>query len=230
MSISSGPRVVPPNAKGGRVESSFLETTGGASAEAAEPVAVQPTDDEEDFWFLLRYLTQTRDGVSRAVAGLSPAQWTFSAAPGRWSIAMVVEHLAAAEELIVQRIVPKLRQSSKASTPLRALHTDARVLEWERDPATTVVVAGRVPLNGAPGSIVPVGRWTTDESLQRLLAARVSTIEHLQPPPELRRQIVEHLALGALDGYQWALFIAAHTERHTRQILDIKTDPGFPSH
>jgi hypothetical protein len=212
------------------VESSFLETTGGASVETTGPGAVRTSEDEQDFWFLLRYLTQTCDGVSRAVAGLSPAQWTFSSAPGRWSIAMVVEHLAAAEELIVQRIVPKLRQSSNASTPLEALHTDARVMEWERDPATAMVVEGRMPLNEAPGSIVPVGRWTPNESLQRLLAARVSTIEHLQPPAELRRQVVEHLALGALDGYQWALFTAAHTERHTRQIVDIKADPGFPSH
>jgi hypothetical protein len=211
------------------VESSFLETTGAASVEAAEPGPVRATDDEHDFWFLLRYLTQTCDGVSRAVAGLSPAQWAFSAAPGRWSIAMVVEHLAAAEELIVQRIVPKLRQSSKASTPLEASHRDARVLEWERDPATAVVVAGRVPLNEAPGPLVPVGRFSPDQSLQRLLAARVSTIEHLQRPAELRRQVVEHLALGPLDGYQWALFIAAHTERHTRQIMDIKADPDFPS-
>jgi hypothetical protein len=208
------------------------------AAEAAEAVgaaqaadAVRAVAAERDFWFLLRYLTQTCDGVAQAVAGLSETQWTFSAAPGRWSIALVVEHLAAAEEFILQRIVPRLRQSAAEplQTQLAALHSDAQVLELERDPATGVVVAGRVPLNKAPGPIEPLGRWSHDESLRRLLAARVRTIEHLQWPPELRRQVVEHLAFGALDGYQWVLFVAAHTERHTRQILDIKADPRFPA-
>jgi hypothetical protein len=31
-----------------------------------------------------------------------------------------------------------------------------------------------------------------------------------------------------LDPYQWLLFIAAHSERHTKQMLEVKADPGFP--
>lgn len=31
-----------------------------------------------------------------------------------------------------------------------------------------------------------------------------------------------------LDGYQWVLFISAHSERHTKQINEVKADPGFP--
>jgi len=30
-------------------------------------------------------------------------------------------------------------------------------------------------------------------------------------------------ALGALDGYQWLLLLAIHTERHVQQIDDIKS-------
>jgi len=29
-------------------------------------------------------------------------------------------------------------------------------------------------------------------------------------------------------GYEWILFIAAHSERHTKQILEVKADPNFP--
>ena len=31
-----------------------------------------------------------------------------------------------------------------------------------------------------------------------------------------------------LDAYQWLLFISAHSERHTKQILEVKADPNFP--
>ena len=31
-----------------------------------------------------------------------------------------------------------------------------------------------------------------------------------------------------LDGIQWVLFIAAHSERHTAQMLEVKADPNFP--
>ena len=31
-----------------------------------------------------------------------------------------------------------------------------------------------------------------------------------------------------LDGYEWLLYIAAHSERHTKQIDEVKADPHFP--
>jgi hypothetical protein len=31
-----------------------------------------------------------------------------------------------------------------------------------------------------------------------------------------------------LDGYEWVLFISAHSERHTKQIDEVKADPTFP--
>ena len=37
-----------------------------------------------------------------------------------------------------------------------------------------------------------------------------------------------HPEMGVMDGYQWLLLIAAHCERHTAQILEIKAMPGYP--
>jgi hypothetical protein len=31
-----------------------------------------------------------------------------------------------------------------------------------------------------------------------------------------------------MDGYEFVLFIAAHSERHTKQILEVKADPNYP--
>ncbi len=42
---------------------------------------------------------------------------------------------------------------------------------------------------------------------------------------------VNHVAttpVGMLDSYQLILFTAAHTNRHTQQIIEVKADPNFP--
>jgi hypothetical protein len=31
-----------------------------------------------------------------------------------------------------------------------------------------------------------------------------------------------------LDAYEWVLFLTAHSERHLKQIQEVKSDPNFP--
>ena len=35
--------------------------------------------------------------------------------------------------------------------------------------------------------------------------------------------------LGDLDGYQWLLLLASHTDRHVAQMQEVKAQPGYPS-
>ena len=48
----------------------------------------------------LQYLESTTRDVLDATKDLSEAQWNFKAAPDRWSVAQVMEHIAAAEDFI----------------------------------------------------------------------------------------------------------------------------------
>ena len=60
--------------------------------------------------------------------------------------------------------------------------------------------------------------------------------EYLESTPDLREHATEAVPLKAvsngaydlMDGYQWILAAAAHTERHTKQILEVKANPAFP--
>jgi hypothetical protein len=40
---------------------------------------------------------------------------------------------------------------------------------------------------------------------------------------------VDSPAGGKWDAYEFILMIAAHSERHTRQIEEVKTNPGYPA-
>src|ERR1700731_3740494 len=71
----------------------MLLLTGAAAAAAQE---VTPADKER----ALQYLESTKKDVLEASKGLSEAQWNFRPAPDRWSVAQVMEHIAAAEDFI----------------------------------------------------------------------------------------------------------------------------------
>jgi hypothetical protein len=66
--------------------------------------------------------------------------------------------------------------------------------------------------------------------LDRFAAARAQTTDFLQSPDlDLRQHIISHPVTGPIDAHQWVLLIAAHTERHLSQLLEVKADPSFPA-
>ncbi len=89
----------------------------------------------------------------------------------------------------------------------------------------------------APEFLQPTGRWTPSDSVNRLSTATLRLIERLQSASGLRRHCLPAPPLNAttngehksMDGYHWILTAAAHTDRHTAQILEVKADPGFPA-
>jgi hypothetical protein len=81
----------------------------------------------------------------------------------------------------------------------------------------------------APEPLVPTNRFGSyDGSLKHFVASRATTEEFLKTTPGLRDHAVDSPMNMKLDGYQFILLIAAHSERHTKQILEVKADPNYP--
>ncbi len=168
----------------------------------------------------LRYLADTRNGLVDATKGLSEAQWKFKSAPDRWSIAEIVEHLVLVENLLLENIRPQLASSSSVAPADRdPKQIDAAILAQMPDRSTKYQ---------APPPIVPTGRWTAQAALDRFLTSRQQTVAFLKSDADLRGHLVSHPVFGSMDGYEWILAIAAHTDRHTKQILEVKADSNFP--
>ncbi len=168
----------------------------------------------------VQYLEQTRDGVVAAVSGLSDAQLHFKAGPDRWSIAECLEHIALAEDFLFMNVQQNVMKAGPGASDRDYVKIDAAIL---------AMVPDRSHKAQAPPPLVPTGRWTPDEALQHFLASREKTIEFMKTEPGLRAHTVEMPPMGQqLDGYEWLLFIAAHSKRHTEQIEEVKADPNFP--
>jgi hypothetical protein len=167
----------------------------------------------------LQYLSESRSGVLDAVKGLSEAQWKFKPAPDRWSVAEVVEHLALIEDVVTQNILGNIAKAPAGSADRDSKQVDTMILTKVPDRSTKYQ---------APPSATPTGRWTHAEALEHFLGGRAQTIALFKSTPDLRQHVIDHPVFGPLDGYEWVLAVAAHSARHTKQILEVKADPNFP--
>src|SRR6267143_39769 len=81
----------------------------------------------------LQYLETTKKGVLEATKGLSEAQWNFKAAPDRWSVAQVLEHIAAAEDFIRGMVKEKVMMAPAGEPGRDVKKTDEGVLAMVPD-------------------------------------------------------------------------------------------------
>lgn len=176
--------------------------------------ALTPADREKG----VKYLEQTRDAVVAATKGLSEAQWKFKAAPDKWSVAETLEHIALGEDYLFGFEKNKVMTSPPGPADRDIAKIDALVLAMVPDRSTK---------RQAPPELVPTGRWTPEQALDHFLKSRAVTIDYMKTTADLREHVADS-PLGKLDGYEWLLFIGAHSERHTKQILEVKADAGFP--
>jgi len=167
----------------------------------------------------IAYLETTKKGVIDATKGLSDAQWNFKASPDRWSIAQCVEHLALAEDFIRQMDVDKVMAGP--AVPGR----DTKTI----DDGVIAMVPDRSHKLQAPEPIVPTNHFGSPEaSLKHFIESREKTEEFLKTTPGLRDHAIDSPMGVKMDGYEFVLLIAAHSERHTKQILEVKADPNYP--
>jgi hypothetical protein len=167
----------------------------------------------------VQYLEQTRDAVVASVSGLSDAQLHFKSAPDRWSVAECLEHIALAEDFLFGNVTGNVMTAGPGAADRDFAKADAAVL---------AMIPDRSHKAQAPPQLVPTGRWTPDETLKHFLASREKTIDFMKTAPGLRAHVVDSPIGQPLDAYEWLLFIAAHSKRHTEQIDEVKTDPNFP--
>ena len=81
----------------------------------------------------------------------------------------------------------------------------------------------------APEPLKPTNRFGSPADAEKhFLESRATTEQYLKTTPDLRAHATDSPMGVKLDGYEWVLLIAAHSERHTKQMLEVKADPNFP--
>ena len=187
-------------------------------AATAEPSAQNKAQTKEE---LLKYMQQTRKDFEKSVKGLSDAQLNFKAAPDKWSVKEVSEHIALAESFLGDSTMKML------STPV----AQEKSATAGKESQLVATLTDRSKKFQAPEPLKPTGKWATEaDILKAFNQARDKNVDFVKKTSEvdLRSHLQDSPFGGQLDAHEWELFMAGHTARHIKQIEEVKADPNFP--
>lgn len=166
-------------------------------------------------------LTKTEQGVFNSLLGLSDAQLNFKPSPDRWSIGECVKHIAVTEMALWQMTDGALKKAANPEKRSEIKVTDEQVIQMIESRAQKVkTLPPMEPQNTSYKS--------TPDALASFFDNRKKLIEFVNTTNDDMRDHVVTLAPGSFDSYQMVLFIAAHCNRHTQQIEEVKADPNYP--
>lgn len=193
-----------------------------AAAPAANARALTPVEIEQ----ARTHLNQTQNILAGALRGLSEAQWNYKPAPDVWSIAQNVDHIATVQDRLLAIIREQVPMGMAAPADRDSERIDTIVINSFPNRLSKFPAP---PVLGSPNVGSLAGQW------ERVVANTQKFAECLVSS-DLRGRLVESRPLNAItkgehqfmDGYQWILGACGHTERHTKQILEVKADPNFP--
>lgn len=162
---------------------------------------------------LIAKLQQAQTEFLRAADTVKAEDWKTRPGEGRWSAAELVAHLIGVEKAVVER-ADRISQHAPRHVPLfKRFHLPLALVE-------TRIVRRKSPVPVNPGAL-----REKEEMLAGLRDARERSLAFLEETRsrELGEYRWSHPALGMLSAYGWMRFLAAHENRHTKQMREIAT-------
>jgi hypothetical protein len=158
-------------------------------------------------------LERSRDAFVAALTAVPPERWARRPAGGGWS----GRRVRGARDQDRARDAP-LPPGTIATTPAGPVRRGRARRARRRDLAS---LRDRTAHLEAPETVRPSGgRYASaEEAAADFAEARAAVLDFARTTAaDLRAVFVPHPALRELDGYQWLLFIACHTDRHAAQL------------
>ncbi|HUQ81784.1 MAG TPA: DinB family protein [Gemmatimonadaceae bacterium] len=166
---------------------------------------------------LLRHLDANRAELCAAVDAVPSEIREKRPVADRWSVALVLEHLARVESGLTKVLTGRLAEARAAgqlapetdTSPVASAYHDVML-----DRTRLIVAGDRVVPRGEMDSATALGALSDSRSkLRELIVAHDGlSIAAVNFP---------HPVFGPIDGYQWFLFIGSHEARHAAQIREI---------
>lgn len=171
--------------------------------------------------FAVNELKETRSKLLSSVKGLSETQLNFRTAPDRWSIKECVYHITMAENGLWTMLQGAMKGPATPEKRSEVKISDEQLLKGITDRSTKFKAPEEIQPDKSP--------WKTlDEALSAFKTSRADHLKYTKTTTEDLRNHLIQMPMGAIDGYQFILFVGGHSNRHTQQIEEIKADPNFP--
>lgn len=171
--------------------------------------------------FAVGHLKDSKSELLKSVKGLSAAQLNFRSAPDKWSIKECLYHITLTEKGLWDMFEATMKAPATPEKRSEVKISDEEVVQ---------MFTSREQKYKAPESFQPgKASWkSVDEAIAAFKSARATHLKYAKTTTEDLRNHIFQLPFGAVDAYQFLLFMSAHSSRHTAQINEIKADPRFP--
>jgi DinB superfamily len=199
--------------------STFLAALTGAVVFSSSLIAGELTKADREA--LVAHVKRTEAAFLKSIDGLSDAQWNWKPAADRWSVAEASEHITKSEDMLRGMVEGMLKAPAAPDLLAKTKGKDEMILK---------VIPDRTQKFQAPEPLVPKGSFASKAALvDAFKAARAKTLAIADGTSDLRAHAAAGSPLGEMDAYQGLLFLSGHTERHTKQIEEVKTTAGYPA-
>ncbi len=159
-----------------------------------------------------------------AITDLTTEGGAFRPDVTSWSIAQVTEHLVHAE-LGGINLIWRAADGVRRGAPVWSGVSPNRGLTIDEIVERTWAPREASPESAIPRIGGPLGYWAASlRNCTGLLRDLGSALAGLP----LEEVVYPHVISGPLDARQRLQFLACHLDRHRRQVLAIRRDPGFP--
>jgi len=170
---------------------------------------------------LLTFIKWTTKEMKKSLKGLSVAQLNFNPAPDAWSPQECLYHIAYSEDALGAALDAALKAPADPKIKASLKTTDIQIKNNIMDRSSKFKTATPFePLNTGYKSFNEA--MIVFDAKRAMLEAFIKTTDI-----DMRNHIVVR-TFGKMDAYQFVLFIAGHTNRHTQQINEAKGVAGYP--
>jgi hypothetical protein len=168
------------------------------------------------------HLERTRALFLASIAGLTPEQWAWKPAPDRWSVAECAEHITRTESMLRGFVVEALAKPTAPELLAKSHGKSEQVL---------TMITDRSAKFQSPEAANPMQQGESRshaEIVRDFNFERGRTFELTASRTDLESHAGMNPAFQELDVAGMVYFLSGHTERHTKQIDEVKASPGFP--
>jgi len=187
---------------------------------AISGLLAQVTLTNDDRGKAIGHLEKTRAEIMYAVKDLNDAQLNFKASPDSWSVANCLEHITSSETFILGMVEKGLEGEANPAMRSEVKVTDDQIV---------TMITDRSQKAQAPEPLRPTEAFGSAETtLKTFVERRQQTIDFVaNTQRDLRIHFLD-FPFGKIDALQGLLFLSAHSERHLKQLLEVKANENFP--
>jgi len=171
--------------------------------------------------FLVNHLKESKTAFLKSVKNLSEEQLNYKSAPDKWSVKECIYHITLSENNLWAIAEAELKKPTNPEKRGEIKVADEGLIKMLTDRSSKFQAAETFKPEQA--------KWkSANEALKDFKEKRANLVKFAKTTTDDLRNHIREVPWGYMDSYQAVLMISAHTLRHTQQIEEIKSSPGFP--